>query len=361
MISRLIVQTSPPGGLSRRLHRAARTSTATRSTSAEPGAGRQDLSARRCSPTRTARSSACCAADGTVSSIPPADRARGRRQVIVIAEDDSSSIRLTPATGAIDESAIVDAAPHRADAPERTLVLGWNQRAPRSSRELDDYVAPGSPRRRRRRRRRRRSTSRRARPANGLDRSTRGATRPTARRSTRLDIADVSTTSSCSLLRRPRRPARRRPDADHAAAPARHRRRSPASSSRSSARCSTTATASSPRSPSADDFIVVRQADQPDADPAVREPAADRGVRRAVRRRRLRDLPAPGRAVRRAGDAVDFATVVEAARRARRDRDRLPRRRHSDDPTSRTASSSTRPSPTASGRPRRPIIVLAED
>ena len=63
-------------------------------------------------------------------------------EVIAVSADDDT-VRLAAEPAAVDESAIrvVEAA---AAAPERTLVLGWNRRAPTIIRELDAYVAGGS-------------------------------------------------------------------------------------------------------------------------------------------------------------------------------------------------------------------------
>jgi voltage-gated potassium channel Kch len=64
-------------------------------------------------------------------------------KVIVIAEDDDT-IRLT-ASGdlKINEKVLRPAAPAESR-PERTLLLGWNWRLPTIVRELDNYVASGS-------------------------------------------------------------------------------------------------------------------------------------------------------------------------------------------------------------------------
>lgn len=63
-------------------------------------------------------------------------------QLILVAEDED---RVSRAAGAppVEERAIVErTAP--LPQPERTLILGWNWRAPRIIAGLDDYVAPGS-------------------------------------------------------------------------------------------------------------------------------------------------------------------------------------------------------------------------
>lgn len=83
-------------------------------------------------------------ADGTIRLNPPADHlvGPGDRLIVIAEDDDRVSYDRAPAA-AIDEGAIVQAAPAPA-APERTLVLGWNRRGDRLVRELDHYVASGS-------------------------------------------------------------------------------------------------------------------------------------------------------------------------------------------------------------------------
>ncbi len=64
-------------------------------------------------------------------------------EIIAIAQDDDR-VRLSSRTKlSMSEELIVADAPDRRK-PERTLVLGWNWRAPSIIRELDLYVAPGS-------------------------------------------------------------------------------------------------------------------------------------------------------------------------------------------------------------------------
>jgi hypothetical protein len=63
-------------------------------------------------------------------------------QLIVIAEDDSR-IRLAKKPAVID-AGVITGGDSRHVLPERTLVLGWNWRAPKVISELDNYVAPGS-------------------------------------------------------------------------------------------------------------------------------------------------------------------------------------------------------------------------
>ena len=83
-------------------------------------------------------------AKGPTRVLPPMNRvlAPGDR-LIVVAEDDDTA-KITPNVQApIHASAIANGMP-QAPRPERTLLLGWNSRAPAILGELDAYVAPGS-------------------------------------------------------------------------------------------------------------------------------------------------------------------------------------------------------------------------
>lgn len=83
-------------------------------------------------------------AAGAARLSPPMDRqiAPGDRMVVITADDDTARVSAEPA-GGIVEDAIVPAG-RRERKPERTLLLGWNWRAPAILRELDAYVSPGS-------------------------------------------------------------------------------------------------------------------------------------------------------------------------------------------------------------------------
>jgi voltage-gated potassium channel Kch len=75
---------------------------------------------------------------------PPMETCIGPNdQVIAISRDDDTVIVTEKPIYAVNEVAISMFLP-RTHVPERTLVLGWNQRAPTFIRELDRYVAPGS-------------------------------------------------------------------------------------------------------------------------------------------------------------------------------------------------------------------------
>lgn len=75
---------------------------------------------------------------------PPMDtRLREGDQVIVIAADDDTIPASHVGSDRFLESAIMPAVRHQR-ASERTLILGWNWRAPDIINQLDQYVAPGS-------------------------------------------------------------------------------------------------------------------------------------------------------------------------------------------------------------------------
>ncbi|MBN1880700.1 MAG: potassium transporter TrkA [Deltaproteobacteria bacterium] len=82
--------------------------------------------------------------DGRILLNPPMDTVlKPGDMVIAISEDDDTVIPSTGADISIDVSAITEGVPET-PGPERTLVLGWNRRAPLIVREMDNYVAQGS-------------------------------------------------------------------------------------------------------------------------------------------------------------------------------------------------------------------------
>jgi ion channel POLLUX/CASTOR len=82
--------------------------------------------------------------DGEVLINPPMDtRLAPDDQIIAISEDDDTLIASKTAPPAPDAACIVEGARSEA-VPERTLVLGWNEKTEAVIRELDNYVAPGS-------------------------------------------------------------------------------------------------------------------------------------------------------------------------------------------------------------------------
>jgi len=82
--------------------------------------------------------------DGTIRLNPPADTRLGADDRVIAISEDDDTIRLSK-NGAptIDEAAIRSASPAE-KVPERTLILGWNDRAGAIIGELDAYVGPGS-------------------------------------------------------------------------------------------------------------------------------------------------------------------------------------------------------------------------
>lgn len=83
-------------------------------------------------------------ADGEVLINPPMDtRLAADDQIIAISEDDDTLVPSKTAPPAPDANCIVAGARTEAE-PERTLVLGWNEKTEAVIRELDNYVAPGS-------------------------------------------------------------------------------------------------------------------------------------------------------------------------------------------------------------------------
>jgi voltage-gated potassium channel Kch len=83
-------------------------------------------------------------ADGRVRLNPPMDMriAAGDRVIAISADDDT--VRLSGLADLMIDASAIREAPPRQPAPERTLILGWNQRAATIINELDHYVAPGS-------------------------------------------------------------------------------------------------------------------------------------------------------------------------------------------------------------------------
>ena len=86
----------------------------------------------------------CMRADGSVLINPPMKtRLESGDQVIAISEDDDTLVLTGKAPPAAERGVIVLSAKAEAT-PERTLILGWNEKAGAIVRELDNYVAAGS-------------------------------------------------------------------------------------------------------------------------------------------------------------------------------------------------------------------------
>ncbi|MFI7064588.1 hypothetical protein ACIBL3_26595 [Kribbella sp. NPDC050124] len=82
-------------------------------------------------------------ADGRIELNPPADRiVRETDELVVLAEDDSLIHRATVSPAVIEEA--IAAPVVRAPDPARTLMIGWNKRAPKIIALLDEFATPGS-------------------------------------------------------------------------------------------------------------------------------------------------------------------------------------------------------------------------
>jgi voltage-gated potassium channel Kch len=83
-------------------------------------------------------------ADGGLALNPPMDTELGLLDKIIAISADDDTIRLSPKPApSVDEAALRTHQPH-VQAAERTLILGWNERAGPIMGELDNYVGPGS-------------------------------------------------------------------------------------------------------------------------------------------------------------------------------------------------------------------------
>jgi hypothetical protein len=82
--------------------------------------------------------------DGRIQLNPPMDTRLGPDDRVIAISADDDTIRLSGRDGhPVDEEAIRTGTP-QPQAPERTLVLGWNNRAGTLVGELDNYVGAGS-------------------------------------------------------------------------------------------------------------------------------------------------------------------------------------------------------------------------
>ncbi|WP_067185619.1 CASTOR/POLLUX-related putative ion channel [Microtetraspora niveoalba] len=80
---------------------------------------------------------------GKVVLNPPANTVIGAGDEVILIADDDSLIRLGDAAAPVEEDRVAAVA-HERPGPERTLLLGWNGRAPQIVRYLDGYVPEGS-------------------------------------------------------------------------------------------------------------------------------------------------------------------------------------------------------------------------
>jgi len=84
-------------------------------------------------------------ASGEVLLNPPMDTAFERDdQVIAITEDDDTLVLRGDAGGGLPDTGALANRQRLPPAPERILILGWNEKAEAIIAELDNYVAPGS-------------------------------------------------------------------------------------------------------------------------------------------------------------------------------------------------------------------------
>ena len=119
------------------------TSAATSSTSCPSRAwsgrrfGASQLAYRKCCPVGIYHS------NGATKLNPPMDTMIGPNDKLVILAEDDSAVKLSPRSFTVDTSAMVHSV-RGPQAPERTLMLGWNGRAVKIIEQLDLYVAAGS-------------------------------------------------------------------------------------------------------------------------------------------------------------------------------------------------------------------------
>jgi len=80
---------------------------------------------------------------GVVQLNPPMTQTFASGDAAIVIAKDLDSVQVKKLSPRIDAALLADRA-SRNDSPERTLLLGWNARAPIIIRELDNYAAPGS-------------------------------------------------------------------------------------------------------------------------------------------------------------------------------------------------------------------------
>jgi ion channel POLLUX/CASTOR len=82
--------------------------------------------------------------DGRIQLNPPMDTRVSPRDAIILIADDDSKISLSENTDPEVDVGAIRKPLSREHKPERTLVLGWNDRAPTMIAQLDGYVPDGS-------------------------------------------------------------------------------------------------------------------------------------------------------------------------------------------------------------------------
>jgi ion channel POLLUX/CASTOR len=85
-----------------------------------------------------------CSHEGSTQLNPPMDTLLQPGDQIIAVSADDDTIRLSGLGSASIKESAIKTHLHRTYAPERTLILGWNWRAPSIIHELDQYVSPGS-------------------------------------------------------------------------------------------------------------------------------------------------------------------------------------------------------------------------
>jgi voltage-gated potassium channel Kch len=82
--------------------------------------------------------------DGRILLNPPAETEISPGDEIVLIAEDDSTIALSEGPAPKIDAGAIRKTPRREREPERTLILGWNDRAPKIVSELDHYVPAGS-------------------------------------------------------------------------------------------------------------------------------------------------------------------------------------------------------------------------
>ena len=82
--------------------------------------------------------------DGRILLNPPSETEISAGDAVVLIAEDDSTIGLTEGPAPEIDAGAIRKTPPRELVPERTLILGWNDRAPKIVSELDHYVQPGS-------------------------------------------------------------------------------------------------------------------------------------------------------------------------------------------------------------------------
>jgi voltage-gated potassium channel Kch len=85
-----------------------------------------------------------CPVGGIPRLNPPMDTQITSGDYIIAVSEDDDTVRLSGLTDLKINSAVIQLHEPEHPKPERTLILGWNDRAPEIISQLDNYVAPGS-------------------------------------------------------------------------------------------------------------------------------------------------------------------------------------------------------------------------